>query len=76
MYAGAQDGSQHASSQTFTIQASAPYGVISFRPLRLDNQPYAVALVRLEGSISGGSESNNKVMVFSAASGWTDREHR
>ncbi|KAK8088935.1 hypothetical protein PG997_003896 [Apiospora hydei] len=73
VYAGAQDGSQHLSSQTFTVAASEPYTVLAYQSIA----PPAIAPILLQWSeaqavMVGGDAKNTKVMLFDAKAGWTD----
>jgi len=73
MYAGSQDGAKTQSTQTFTIGASAPYTVEAW----LSSAPPTINPILLPWSESqavliGGSEMNNKVMLFSHEAGWVD----
>ncbi|KAK7951299.1 uncharacterized protein PG986_007027 [Apiospora aurea] len=73
VYAGAQDGSQHLSSQTFTVAASEPYTVLAYQSIA----PPAIAPILLPWSeaqavMVGGDATNTKVMLFDAKAGWTD----
>ncbi|KAK8056139.1 pre-mRNA splicing factor clf1 [Apiospora rasikravindrae] len=73
VYAGAQDGSQHLSSQTFTVGASEPYTVLAYQSIA----PPAIAPILLQWSeaqavMVGGDATNTKVMLFDAKAGWTD----
>jgi len=73
IYAGAQDGAQNPSTQTFTIEASAPYTVLSYQsaappainPLLLPWSDSEVALV-------GGSTTNKQIFVFNPKASWYD----
>ncbi|KAH8883928.1 hypothetical protein GQ53DRAFT_406009 [Thozetella sp. PMI_491] len=73
MYAGAQDGSQNPSTQTFTISASAPFEVTAFESIA----PPAINPILMPWSndqavFIGGSTTNTQVMVFSPVSSWVD----
>jgi hypothetical protein len=73
VYAGSQDGSQHPSSQTFTIQASEPYTVLAYEAIA----PPAISPLLMQWSESkaiyiGGSETNTKAMIFSPSLSWVD----
>ncbi|KAK3330229.1 hypothetical protein B0H66DRAFT_467533 [Apodospora peruviana] len=73
VYAGSQDGAKVATSQTFTIGASAPYPVLAYQslapptinPILLPWSPSEVALI-------GGSTWNKQVMLFSQERQWFD----
>lgn len=73
LYAGAQDGNQYLSSQTFTIGASAPYAVAAYQSAA----PPAINPILLPWSPSqavmiGGSASNTQVTLFSPETSWVD----
>ncbi|OAA54770.1 pyrroline-5-carboxylate reductase [Niveomyces insectorum RCEF 264] len=74
MYAGSQDGSMSASSQTFTIQASAPYGVVAYQSIA----PAAISPILLpwssaEAVMLGGSNSNTEITLFNPSTGgWSN----
>ncbi|KAK6864639.1 hypothetical protein PG990_005919 [Apiospora arundinis] len=73
VYAGAQDGTKHMSSQTFTVEASEPYTVLSWE----SSAPPAIAPILLQWSeaqavMVGGDAANTKVMLFDAKKGWYD----
>lgn len=73
VYAGAQDGSQHLSSQTFTVGASEPYTVLAWQSIA----PPAIAPILLPWSeaqavMVGGDTTNTKVMLFDGKTGWSD----
>jgi hypothetical protein len=73
VYAGSQDGSQHPSSQTFTIQASEPYTVLAYEAIA----PPAISPLLMQWTESkaifiGGSNSNKKAMIFSPSHSWID----
>ncbi|KAK8049700.1 hypothetical protein PG994_011430 [Apiospora phragmitis] len=73
VYAGAQDGSQHLSSQTFTIGASEPFEIQSWPSIA----PPAIAPILLQWSetqavMVGGDATNTKVMLFDGKAGWSD----
>jgi hypothetical protein len=71
VYAGSQDGNKNPSSQTFTIQASDPYGVVAYPAIA----PPAVSPVLLPWTESkalyvGGSTSNTQATIFSPSTSW------
>lgn len=73
IYAGTQDGSVQASSQTFTIQASEPYSVLAYQSIA----PPAISPLLMQWTEStalyiGGSNTNTKAMVFSPSTSWID----
>jgi hypothetical protein len=74
IYAGNQDGiAGAASSQTFTIQAHAPFEVTSFQSIA----PAGVSPILLPWSdtdavLIGGDVNNRKVMLFNPATSWKD----
>lgn len=73
MYAGAQDGAQNPSTQTFTIGASAPYTVISYQSSAPPTiNPILLPWSASEAALVGGSASNKQVMVFSPEKAWFD----
>ncbi len=73
MYAGNQDGSQHLSSQTFTIQASAPYNVLSYQSIAPPTtSPILLQWSDTQAVLLGGSDLNTQVMLFDPQTGWTD----
>lgn len=74
VYSGSQDGSEGLSSQTFTIEASAPYGV---RAYQSTVSPPGVAPLLLpwsdsEAAMIGGNPTNLNVFLFSPDTTWTD----
>ncbi|QSZ35140.1 hypothetical protein DSL72_008005 [Monilinia vaccinii-corymbosi] len=73
MYAGSQDGLQDPSSQTFTIAASPPYDVLSFK----STAPPAIQPILLPWSshsaiFIGGTSTNTDVMEFDPATSWVN----
>lgn len=73
VFAGTQDGTQQASSQTFTILASEPYTVTAYEAIA----PPAISPILMQYSESkaiylGGSDSNTKAMLFSPSQSWFD----
>lgn len=73
IYAGAQDGSDNLSSQTFTVAASSPYTVLAFQSVA----PPAVAPILVPWSdtqavMIGGDPTNTKIMLFDPASSWVE----
>lgn len=73
MYAGAQDGSLHASSQTFTIQADAPYLVASYESIAPPTiKPILLPWSDSQAVLLGGSDFNTNVMLFSPQTAWVD----
>ncbi|EKD15480.1 uncharacterized protein L3040_009192 [Drepanopeziza brunnea f. sp. 'multigermtubi'] len=73
VYSGTQDGSKQLSSQTFTIQASPPFSVLAYESIA----PPAISPILLQWSESkamymGGSETNQKAMIFSPSESWVD----
>ncbi|CAN8099548.1 unnamed protein product [Discula destructiva] len=74
VYAGSQDGSTGLSTQTFSINASAPYSVLAYEA---DGAPPTISPTLLRWSDSeavmvGGSSDNVQVMTFAAGTGWTN----
>src|SRR6266536_2668956 len=68
-----QDGSKHASTQTFTIKASEPYNVVAYEA----DVPPAISPILIPWTQSkaiyiGGSETNKKAMIFSPSNSWED----
>ncbi|EDO02129.1 hypothetical protein SS1G_04605 [Sclerotinia sclerotiorum 1980 UF-70] len=78
MYAGSQDGTQHLSSQTFTIAASPPYNVLSFGPAdgavapSAGIQPLLLPWSSSSAIYIGGTDTNTDVMVFDPATSWAN----
>ncbi|EPE07867.1 pre-mrna splicing factor clf1 [Ophiostoma piceae UAMH 11346] len=74
MYAGVQDGSASVSQQTFSIQASAPYAVVSYQSTApAATNPYVLPWSNTQAVMIGGSTANTQVMLFDPSSGgWTD----
>ena len=73
MYAGAQDGAKTQSTQTFTIGASAPYTVKAWESSAPPTiNPILLPWSESQAVLVGGSEFNNKVMLFSYEAGWVD----
>lgn len=73
IYAGAQDGAQNPSSQTFTVGASAPYTVASYpssAPPTIN--PILLAWSDSQAALVGGSTTNRQVMLFDPATSWVD----
>ncbi|KAI9053583.1 hypothetical protein LZ554_002537 [Drepanopeziza brunnea f. sp. 'monogermtubi'] len=73
VYSGTQDGSKQPSSQTFTIQASPPFSVLAYESIA----PPAISPILMQWSESkamymGGSETNQKAMIFSPSKSWVD----
>ncbi|RDL36761.1 Uncharacterized protein BP5553_06113 [Venustampulla echinocandica] len=73
VYAGSQDGTRQPSSQTFTIKAFAPYAALAYEAIA----PPAVSPLLMPWSEDmalyiGGSDTNKKAMLFSAATSWVD----
>jgi len=73
VYAGSQDGSQHPSSQTFTIQASEPYTVLAYEAIAPPAiNPLLMQWTESKAIFIGGSETNTKAMIFSPSLSWVD----
>lgn len=73
VYAGSQDGSQHPSSQTFTIQASEPYTVTAYEAIAPPAiNPLLMQWTESKAIFIGGSETNTKAMIFSPSLSWVD----
>ncbi|KAH8657574.1 hypothetical protein BGZ60DRAFT_383538 [Tricladium varicosporioides] len=73
VYAGTQDGSKQATSQTFTIQASSPYAVLAFEAIAPPAiSPILIPWTQSKAIYVGGSETNTKAMLFSPTSAWKD----
>jgi hypothetical protein len=73
VYAGSQDGSQHPSSQTFTIQASEPYTVLAYEAIAPPAiNPLLMQWTESKAIFIGGGESNTKAMIFSPSLSWVD----
>ncbi|CCU76758.1 hypothetical protein BGHDH14_bgh00689 [Blumeria hordei DH14] len=73
VYSGTQGDSKELSSQTFTIQASEPYQVAAYESIA----PPAISPILLPWSdrqalYFGGSNSNQKLMLFDPATSWVD----
>ncbi|KAL2020855.1 hypothetical protein VTK56DRAFT_7846 [Thermocarpiscus australiensis] len=73
VYAGAQDGSQNPSTQTFTIGASAPHSVVSYESIAPPSvKPILLPWSASEAVLVGGSTWNKQVMLFSSERKWVD----
>ncbi|KAJ9157700.1 Pre-mRNA splicing factor CLF1 [Pleurostoma richardsiae] len=73
MYAGSQDGSENPSTQTFTIGASAPFGVTSYQSIAPPTvNPMLLPWSQSQAVLIGGSTTNTKVMLFDPATSWQD----
>jgi hypothetical protein len=73
VYAGTQDGTKQASSQTFTIQASAPYLVTAYQAVAPPAiNPILIPWTESNAIYVGGSETNTKAMIFSPSTTWVD----
>jgi hypothetical protein len=73
VYAGSQDGSKQASTQTFTISASAPYRVTAYTSIAPPTiKPILLPWSDSEVVLIGGSVTNRQVMLFSAEKAWVD----
>ncbi|KAI9732066.1 MAG: hypothetical protein M1818_007661 [Claussenomyces sp. TS43310] len=73
MYSGTQDGSKQPSSETFMISTSPPYDVVAYGSMA----PPVVSPLLLnwnagQAVMFGGSNANNKVMVFGPDIAWID----
>ncbi|KAH8675681.1 hypothetical protein BX600DRAFT_507900 [Xylariales sp. PMI_506] len=71
IYAGSQDGVEAASTQTFTVGASAPYYVLAYESIA----PPVIAPILLPWSdtaavMVGGGDTNTQVMLFDPAQSW------
>ncbi len=74
VYAGDQDGSAGLSSQTFTIGASEPHGILSFQSTI---SPPGVAPLVLpwsttQAAMISGNPTNLNVVLFDPATSWVD----
>ena len=73
VFAGTQDGSKQASSQTFTIQASSPYLVTAYQAIAPPAiNPLLIPWTESKAIYVGGSETNTKAMIFSPSTTWVD----
>ncbi|KAH8910770.1 hypothetical protein BR93DRAFT_934362 [Coniochaeta sp. PMI_546] len=73
IYAGAQDGAQNPSSQTFTIGASAPYTVISYQSSAPPTiNPILLPWSGSEAVLIGGSTTNKQIFIFKPETSWID----
>lgn len=75
VYAGSQDaGAEHlASSQTFTIGASAPYTVTAFQSIAPPaRSPILLQWSETHAVMVGGDAGNTKVMLFNPETSWVD----
>lgn len=73
MYAGSQDGSTGESTQTFTIEASYPYSVLSFQSSAPPTKnPILLPWSSSQAAVVGGSVTNTGVYLFNPSSGWYD----
>ena len=74
MYGGSQDNTDAPTTQTFTVQASEPYGSRSYSS---SNAPPAVSPMILRWSdadavMLGGDPANNHVFLFNPNAAWRD----
>ncbi|KAI1799837.1 hypothetical protein F4811DRAFT_72255 [Daldinia bambusicola] len=74
VYSGSTDGKPGLSSQTFTVGASEPYGVLAYQSTL---SPPGIAPIILPWSdtqavMLGGNPTNTRVMLFDPASSWVD----
>ncbi|OIW35272.1 hypothetical protein CONLIGDRAFT_48800 [Coniochaeta ligniaria NRRL 30616] len=73
IYAGAQDGAQNPSSQTFTVGASAPYTVISYQSSAPPTiNPILLPWSGSEAVLVGGSTTNKQIFLFKPETSWID----
>lgn len=73
IYAGAQDGSQNPSTQTFTVGASAPYTVISYQSSAPPTiNPMLLPWSDAEAALVGGSTTNKQIFLFKPETSWYD----
>lgn len=73
IYAGTQDGSMHLSSQTFTVEASAPYTVLAYEAIAPPAiSPILVPWTEDDAMYCGGSTTNTQIMTFSPSTSWVD----
>ncbi|KAJ3528996.1 hypothetical protein NM208_g9954 [Fusarium decemcellulare] len=70
VYAGTQDGSQAATSNSWVIQASEPYNVESEAPNTPATKPILLAWSDTDACMIGGNDWNKELSWFNAASGW------
>ncbi|KAK1768387.1 hypothetical protein QBC33DRAFT_375177 [Phialemonium atrogriseum] len=73
LYAGAQDGAKHPSTQTFTVGASAPYAVSAFQSVAPPTtNPILLQWSDSQAALVGGSTTNTQVTLFSPETSWVD----
>ena len=71
MYAGSQDGSRQASSQTFTINISDDHRVLAWESIAPPTiSPILLPWSEARAALIEGSSDNGRVMLFSPVSGW------
>ncbi|KAK1600145.1 pre-mRNA splicing factor CLF1 [Colletotrichum navitas] len=73
MYGGSQDGYSGPSTQTFVVGASAPYNTRAFSSTAAPViNPILLPWSDTQAALVGGSATNNKIMLFSPDTAWTD----
>ncbi|KZL81055.1 pre-mrna splicing factor clf1 [Colletotrichum incanum] len=73
MYGGSQDGYSGPSTQTFVVGASAPYNTRAFSSTAAPVvNPMLLTWSDTQAVLVGGSTTNNKIMLFSPDTVWTD----
>ncbi|KAG9249513.1 pre-mRNA splicing factor CLF1 [Emericellopsis atlantica] len=74
VFAGTRDGSASATLETFSIDASEPYGVSSHDPNGAPNavRPYLLSWTDADALMVGGGAENTKVFLFNPTAGWRD----
>lgn len=73
IYAGSRDGVQAASAETWTIQASEPFNVISHNPSSHPAiSPILLNWSTAESCFVGGDVANTAVPIFNINNGWRE----
>ncbi|KAI6783819.1 uncharacterized protein J7T54_001695 [Emericellopsis cladophorae] len=74
VFAGTRDGSASATLETFSIDASEPFGVSSHDPNGAPNavRPYLLRWTDADAVMVGGGAENTKVFLFNPTAGWRD----
>ncbi|KAL7924047.1 hypothetical protein ACQKWADRAFT_36029 [Trichoderma austrokoningii] len=71
VYAGSQDGSAGASSQTFTIQASEPYAANSFQSSAAPAvSPFLTSWTDSDAAMMSGDGNDGNIYWFNPQAGW------
>lgn len=71
VYAGSQDGSTGPSTQTFTIQASEPYGALSFQSSAAPAiSPLVMSWSNADAAMMSGDGVDGNIYWFNPTAGW------